>query len=218
MTIHLRCVQLPDDAPVLCDAPALRELDPAAALRRRFTATLRRRCRRLVRQALRCPRPLRRRRLRRSVVATGPGRALCAASSCRYHLAEFHREAPLWHGCAKLVAERGAGVGLTQVEVAAMVGMTRPNIGLIEAKALARLEADGIHRRRRETPIDQRLLASLQEGEASTVELAAVTGWSRGAVESALGRMLKAGTVAYRERSRREGRAWYAVATNDAAA
>lgn len=129
------------------------------------------------------------------------GTAFCAATTCRYHLADFYRREPLGAACAIVVANRG---GMQQTALGHMLKMDRALVqyyehGAIVRPALRRLLGDGTPKREAvAASLDERVRAALAKGEATSGEIAASAHADVQAVRACLREMAARGVATKR--------------------
>ncbi len=209
---------------MLCSDPSQHERDPAhvdheRALGRRFNRLAHRRCRRIVRRVFGVERGLRRLRGRWHVPGHGVGRALCALTACRYHLADiaghYGHKRVLQAGCALVVAQR---YGVASPELGDLLGMSGSAVRAIEAAALPRLAHGlGVRMPKQGGPrasVRDRVLEALRQGDATVPEIVRRARSNDAAVRAELVALRDAGVIAMRARSLHERCAWYLVAAN----
>ena len=156
--------------------------------------------------------PQRHRRLTRWRVPTHrPGRALCAETGCRMHMAEFFYagDAPLREACALVVAARGEHV---QDQVGAWVGMSRQAVQQIERRvySLRRVRALVVEGPPREqAELEARVLGALERrGERTLAELVALVRASDERVLEVLHGMQDRGQATNRKAGHMQARVW----------
>lgn len=167
------------DAPHSCDDYRARNPGPRhdglrVSMRRRWVALARRRARRAVRRWLAAVMPaFRPRRPRPGWHIARARSAVCAESGrCRMHLSDLYSDKPLAESCALMLAARG---GMSQQEVADLLGMTRQNVSLIERLAMSRGGLTRLDERSRtvvRTTREQRIRSALRRGPLMYGEIA----------------------------------------------
>lgn len=204
--------KLAEDAPRLCTNTRLME-----PMQRRTDRRLRtkRWVRLLLRRAVRAWRsrglwPTRRtpRRLRAAWRTTDSATCLCAASGCRYHLAELVHVPLERTACALIVAGRG---GLSQIKVGELIGVARQRVHELETEALHRRDLEALaeanhHKDRRPAP--ERVDAAIRRGPGTAVEIAKLARCSAETARHVMIELTKAGVLIVDGGTLHTGRVW----------
>lgn len=204
--------KLAPDAPRLCSNVHAMEPMQRRGNRRlrvkRWVRLLRRRALRAVRANGNWPRRRMPARLRAAWRTGKLPVVLCAASGCRYHLAELAHNPLESTACALMVASRG---GLSQGKLGDLIGVARQRIHELETEALHRRDLEALadaHQHKDHRTATERVEAAVRRGPGNAIEIARGARCTPETARSVLNALTKKGICIADAGTLATGRVW----------